>query len=391
MEARSARSKKTESEIREWNAGVNESVKKIVPRTGGKIDFWLLLAVLVLTGIGLYMSLTTSYYNNLLDGAASPMKTFYKQVIFTVAGIVVMFAMCFRWDYAVLVKNRLLYKLLWGACVVVLAAVLFLGSEANGAGRWINLGFISIQPSEFVKFAIAVCLAAYLQKHYRPSRKNFWIMLILIAGIPAALIFAQKAMSMTMIVLLMTFTVLLVSGASWVRLSLVVLMGVAAVVVGICLEPFRLERILDYAQGNLEYQALQSVYGFANGGLFGVGMNGSMQKYGFLPEAENDCVFSIFAEERGFFGVVLLIALYIFIIWRGLRIAQNARCRFGAYTAFGIIIMIAMQTVINMAVACALFPVTGQTLPMISVGGSALLANFMAFGLLLNISKDVYC
>ena len=379
----------TVAEVEEWNKSVNLGVGKITPRKGKtKIDVLLLIAIIALAAIGLCMVLSTSHYSSLLTGKTgiSAYEDFIDQAKYVIIGAALMVGLLLMPDY-VWIKKYAMF--LWIIGMVLLLMVLAFPSSANGADRWLKIGPIKIQPSEFVKYFVLAAMAAYLQKRYKPTNKRFFILLLLFV-IPTGLIFLQKALSMSIVLLGMGFIILLVSGTDAKKLVILASLGLVGGFAGLRFEEFRWTRTVAFAKGEWSDQTRQSLYALGNGGLFGRGMAGSRQKYGFLSESDTDFIFAIFGEEFGFVGVLVLVALYAFIIWRGIKIAMNARCRFGAYMAMGIISFFALQAIINMAVATNLIPVTGQTLPFISRGGSSIIANFGAFGILLNISRDIY-
>ncbi|MBQ9950502.1 MAG: cell division protein FtsW, partial [Clostridia bacterium] len=390
------------ADIRANNERILNNVRGIPKRQGGKVDFWLLAVIIALALFGLYMVLSTTYYNCLIENI-SPFYSFRKQTIILALGIGCMLVFALIDDYTWIKSWALL---LWGLGIASLILVYIVGSDANGAGRWIALGPVTIQPSEFVKYFTVIALAAWIHTCPFPVRtenkkRQFWLELaryavqLLCFGIPLLLVFFQPAMSMSIVIAVASLGIIFAAGMEWVKFGSTVLAGMVAAAVGIFSEPFRRERILSYFSGNIDalgtgMQAVQSKYAFASGNLFGKGMNYSRQKYNFLPESETDFIFPIIGEEFGFIGVILVVAAYAFVFWRGIQIASHARCRFGAYTALGITLIITLQALMNMMVATGIMPVTGQALPLISQGGSSLISHMCAFGILLNISKDRY-
>ena len=412
------------ADIRANNERILNNVRGIPKRQGGKVDFWLLAVIIALALFGLYMVLSTTYYNCLIENI-SPFYSFRKQTIILALGIGCMLVFALIDDYTWIKSWALL---LWGLGIASLILVYIVGSDANGAGRWIALGPVTIQPSEFVKYFTVIALAAWIHTCPFPVRtenkkRQFWLELaryavqLLCFGIPLLLVFFQPAMSMSIVIAVASLGIIFAAGMEWVKFGSTVLAGMVAAAVGIFSEPFRRERILSYFSGNAfmqqaaargiqaagengggsgmafmgtGMQAVQSKYAFASGNLFGKGMNYSRQKYNFLPESETDFIFPIIGEEFGFIGVILVVAAYAFVFWRGIQIASHARCRFGAYTALGITLIITLQALMNMMVATGIMPVTGQALPLISQGGSSLISHMCAFGILLNISKDRY-
>ena len=379
-------------------------MRAIPKRKRGKVDFILLLTVIVLALFGLYMVLSTTYYSNLVKGI-SAYHSFTRQCIYFGVGLVLMLFFMFMDDYAWIKTHSLA---IWIGAIVILILVFILGSSANGAGRWISFGSFTIQPSEFAKYMVVAVLAAYIHNHPYPVPKpggrkrlsNGWGNYIAMMGIfciPLALIFAQKALSMSIVLALSCIIMMIMSGVDMLKLGVTALGGVAGVLIVILKTPWRLDRVVEFLRWKLGFQvdeqgtilqSIQSTYAFGAGGLTGKGMIGSRQKYNFLPESETDFIFSIIGEEFGFIWVLVIIALYAILMIRGIHIANRARCRFGGYLALGITLIITMQTLINMFVASTLMPVTGQALPLISQGGSSLISHMAALGILLNISRE---
>ncbi|MEG2274602.1 MAG: putative peptidoglycan glycosyltransferase FtsW, partial [Clostridia bacterium] len=266
-----------------------------------------------------------------------------------------------------------------------------LGVESYGAKRWLNLGFFTIQPSEFAKFGAVIAISAFMAKRDMSKFRNV-IVVLLLGGIICALLLAEPNMSITICSVAVMFILLFIGGA---KLRHLVLLCVPVVVAGIILivaEPYRMQRLLAFINPwasplDEGYQLIQSYYALGSGGLFGVGLFNSRQKFLFLPFAESDFILSIIGEETGLIGILLLVLIFLFVVYRGIKIARHASDRFSAYTACGISAVIAVQTLLNVAVVCGAIPPTGLPLPFISAGGSSLVAYLGAIGLLLSISR----
>lgn len=292
------------------------------------------------------------------------------------------------------------------ATMLALAILVFpsrLGIKLLGAARWIDLGLVSFQPSEFLKFAIIVYLGAWLSKSQDtpdPSPKKSFLGLIspvapflLIIGLIALMLVLQPDVGTLTIIgataMLMFF---LAKTPLWQNSSIWAL-GLAALGLLIKFEPYRLRRWLIFLQPTKDpmgmgYQLKQSLIAIGSGGWFGRGLGLSRQKYGFLPQTIGDAIFPVFAEETGFIGAIALVLLFLVFIWQGFRISRLSKDKFSQLAAAGITFWIGFQALINICSMTGLLPLTGVPLPLISYGGSHLAAEMMALGLLLNISKQ---
>ena len=298
-----------------------------------------------------------------------------------------------------LVNYNALQKLKWPIIIVslVLLALVFvpgIGVENYGAKRWLNLGITTIQPSEIAKFAFIIFSASTLAKNYNKVKTFLGILPVAIVGaIICALIILEPNMSITMCVGLTVIIMLVLGGVSLKHFLLFFIPALALVPLLIIVEPYRMQRFMAFLdpwknpQGE-GFQLVQSLYSLGGGGLFGRGLGASRQKYLFLPFAESDFIFSIIGEELGFFGCFCLILLYVLIIWRITKIAIKAKDRFGCLLASGIASLIAIQTIINIAVVTGSIPPTGLPLPFISAGSTSLVVFMSAVGILLNIHKQ---
>ena len=279
-------------------------------------------------------------------------------------------------------------------CLVLLSLVFVpvLGVESYGAKRWLNLGFFTIQPSEYAKFGMVILLAKVASEKGANTLPKI-LLLFLIGGVVAVLLLLEPNMSITICVVMVTVIMIFVSGA---RLKHLVALVMPILVAGIGLifaEPYRVRRIfafLDPWASPLDegYQLIQSYYALGSGGLFGVGVGNSRQKYLFLPFAESDFILSVIGEEVGLVGVLFLVAIFLFIVIKGWLIAMRAKDRFSCYMVAGISAVIAVQTALNVAVVSGAVPPTGLPLPFVSAGGSSLVAYLVALGLMMNVSRQ---
>ena len=295
-----------------------------------------------------------------------------------------------RLDAFVLKKMR--YVIL--AISFVLLGIIFLpglGMESYGARRWINLGFMTMQPSEVAKFGYVIFAASYLSE--KGARRLRDIAAVLLPGAAMCLlIMLEPNMSITMCVMCVIFFMLLAGGISAGKMLLLLVPALLLVPVLILLEPYRLKRLMAFldpwaspkAEG---YQLIQSYYALGRGGLFGVGLFQSRQKYLFLPFAESDFIFSIIGEELGLVGAVVVMCLFATLIFFGFSTAANAKTRFEALLSAGVTFVIAIQTAVNLAVVTGCIPPTGLPLPLVSAGGSSLVSFMSAIGILLSVNR----
>lgn len=266
-----------------------------------------------------------------------------------------------------------------------------LGVESYGARRWLNFGLFSMQPSEIGKFAFVLSAAAYIDKKGVDTFKKMAVPL-LAGGAFCVLLLLEPNMSVTMIMLGLTLCMLFAGGAKGKHFAVLAVPILVAVPVLIAVEPYRLQRLLAFVNPWASpkgegYQLIQSYYALGSGGLFGVGFLHSRQKYMFLPFAESDFIFSVIGEEWGLVGAVVVMLAFVAVVYLGLRIAASADRRFDALLAYGITAVVALQTLLNVAVVTGCVPPTGVPLPFVSFGGSSLVCFFAAMGILLNIDR----
>lgn len=356
----------------------------------GKIDIVLVAAVSLLMALGVLMVYSASRYNAEVN-YGNKYYYMFKQLTGVVLGAVAMVA-CAIADYHVLKKLR--YVIL-AVSFALLVAVFIpgVGVENYGAKRWINLPFFTIQASEIAKFGFIIFTAAYMAKNYeKMSTFRGLIPVLAVGAAMCVLIIAEPNMSITMCMILLMFAMLFVGGASF-KHFLVLLVPVALLVpLLIVLEPYRLKRLTAFLNPwssplGEGYQLIQSFYALGSGGLFGLGLFNSRQKYLFLPFSESDFIFSVIGEELGLVGCAAVIAVYLVVIWRAIRIAKNANDRFGCYLSAGIAAIIAIQTAINIAVVTGSIPPTGLPLPFVSAGTSSLVVFCAGVGTLLSVER----
>lgn len=350
-------------------------------------DYSLLFIVIFLVCFGLVMLYSTSSYNGQVKFGDS---AFYlkKQLFATALGFGAMFAIS-RIDYHIWKSCWLLaYVGAFGLCTLVM----FVGTEANGSKRWLDLGFISFQPSELAKLAMIIFLAVIVSKMPGKMKEFSTVIKIMILALPMVGIVAVENLSTAIIILGIAVAMIFVASPKYLQF---IAMGAGVIAVGgifIIAATYRLERIqiwLEPEKYEKGFQTLQGLYAIGSGGLFGKGLGESMQKLGFVPEAQNDMIFSIICEELGLFGAACVILLFIFMLWRFMVIANNAPDLFGALLVTGILAHIAIQVILNIAVVTNTIPNTGISLPFISYGGTSVLFLMAEMGLALSVSRGI--
>ncbi len=313
----------------------------------------------------------------------------FKQLLGVVLGIFAMIFFTF-FDYHLLKKFR--YIIL--AVSVVLLILVFVpgfGVQSYGANRWVNILGISLQPSEITKFALILFLASYLSENHEKI-KTFKGLLpaLIVAGVLCVLVIIEPSMSVTMCLAFLTFFMLIIGGIN--KKHTLLFTGLAGLCVPLLIisEPYRMKRLFAFLdpwvspQGE-GFQLIQSLYSLGNGGLFGVGLFESRQKYLFLPFAESDFIFSIIGEEFGLVGSLALIAVFGVLVYFLIKIGLNAKDRFGCLLSCGVGILIAVQTLLNVAVVTGSIPPTGLPLPFISSGGTSVAVFMAGVGVALNV------
>ena len=368
-----------------------------------KFDYVLVITILLLLSLGVVMVLSASAPSSLSQNGSS-YTYFFKQFIFAVIGIIAMMFIS-KIDYRVYKKY---YWIIYIVSVLVLLLVLVpgLGRQVNGATRWIQIGGLGFQPSEITKIGLIIFYAGYLTDH-KKELGDFWrgfIKPLIFFAIPFLILYKiQNHLSVTLVIGLVTVVMMITSG---VRMMHFVATGGIGVIGALLLfvkgsmfgsdsasGSFRLDRIKTFFDpwsdaAGTGYQMIQSLYAIGSGGLFGVGLGNSKQKYLYIPEPQNDFIFAIVAEELGFVGCFIVIALFAIFVWRGIVISMKAEDMFGSLLAIGITSLVAFQAIINIAVVTASIPTTGMPLPFFSYGGTALGILLAACGILLNISRS---
>jgi len=350
----------------------------------------LVLGILILASVSASLSQekfgTTYYFLN-------------RQILWITLGIILAF---------LVFKIRLDFLKKWAPILLlinlILLAMVFLpgiGTDFGGATRWLNLGPISFQPSEFLKLTFILYLAAWLTsrteeivtvKKQKEFSQTLIAFLIVIGIISLLLIFQPDISTLGVIILVAGLIYFLANTPLWHSI-LMVLIGTGGLLTLIKLAPYRAARLLVFLKPETDpmgigYQIKQALIAVGSGGIFGLGLGMSVQKFGFLPQPISDTIFAILAEETGFIGCLILILLFLIFLWRGFKIAKESRDKFSQLAALGISSWIILQAFVNIGSMIGILPLTGIPLPFISYGGSALVAELVAIGILLNISRQ---
>jgi len=360
-------------------------------RTAGDMDYTFLLLVGVLVTFGLVMLLSASTPTaNVKFGRSYYF--FMRQLLYVVLGGGLMFFLSMI-DYRNLKPYARAFMLI---CVVLLVLVFLpgIGVSHNGSRRWINLGFMELQPSELMKVAIAMFFASLIEdKKYEIAKLKGLSMYMIWIGIVAVLLLLETHLSGTIVICGIALCVLLIGGAN---AGLIVGGGLAAgaAVIGLVAAflPTRMARITNFLNPFTDmrgtgYQTAQAVYAIGSGGIFGRGLGESVQKFSYLPEPYNDFIFAVTCEELGLIGAIVIIGMFIALIMRGIKIAMEAPDAFGTLTVCGIMAQIGIQTFLNIGVATASIPNTGVSLPFFSYGGTAIMILLAEMGIVLSVSR----
>ena len=365
--------------------------RRLKNRADATVDIPFLILVLLLLAVGLTMLYSASFAQSEYDtGYTVSTRYLQKQAVCAALGLVCMAAFS-------RIPAALWYRLAWplyGASIVLLLSVLVVGEEVNGARRWINLAGLQFQPSEIAKFTM-ILLFARLTRGFGSDARKFrygvlgFGMALLGILIPLAL---EKHLSAILLMGMVAVVMMFVAGTNPKWLLAGIGGAVLFVLVYISLMGYAGDRVTAWLHpeqdpGDTGYQILQSLYAIGSGGLFGLGLGKSRQKYLYLPFQYNDYIFAIICEELGLVGALLIIALFSAMILRGYWIALNARDRFSTVLAAGLVTLIAVQTALNLGVVTNLLPSTGIALPFFSYGGTALAVNLGEMGIVLSISR----
>ncbi len=348
------------------------------------VDHTLLALVLLLAAFGLVILFSTSEYNGRVRFHDSAYY-FRKQFFATALGLAAMYAVS-RMDYHFFVSLAPAAYLL---SLGLSTAVLLVGQEINGSKRWLNLGPLSFQPSEFAKAAVILFLAWQIDRT-RKDPSGFWFMCrTMLTLLPVAGLVGSNNLSTAIIILGIGVILIFVSNPKYMQFIGLGAAGMAFVALFLAAESYRLERLAiwrnpeAYEKG---FQTIQGLYAIGSGGIFGRGLGSSLQKLGFVPEAQNDMIFSIICEELGLAGACGLILIFILLLWRLCVVSMHSRDLQGALICGGIMGHMAIQVILNIAVVTNTIPNTGITLPFISYGGTSVVFLLAEMGLALSVS-----
>lgn len=353
-------------------------------------DKYFVTALLILSGFGLLMVFSASMYTSSVE-SSSGLSLFLKQAFFVVLGIFVMWLVS-RKNYRRWNNFRLACTLLI-VTILLLAAVLVVGMEVNGAKRWISLGFMTFQPSEFAKFTGVLYLSTVISQ--KPEVKKRFSKYTLYCIVPMLVICVlaaiEPSLSAAMAIGVAMLFVMFFGGIPFrFFLPYIAVMG-AGIGALLIKEPWRMERLnVLFGQNGLNYQISQSLLAIGSGGIFGRGLGNGKQKLLFLPELQNDFIFANIGEECGLIGCVLLLVLFGYILYRGFKIANSSKDEFGYLYTSSVIALLGFQVIVNIGVATSIMPVTGMALPFISAGGTSMVILFMMVGPIVNLSRGMH-
>jgi cell division protein FtsW len=355
-------------------------------------DFYILFSTIMLVFMGIIMVYSASSPKALIE-FGDPLYFFKRQLIWAVLGFIIMIILM-NIDYHIWKKHSTLIYIV----TIILGLLIFtpLGIELKGARRWINLGFTTFMPSDAIKLGSIIFFASFLEnKKDKVSKfKDGLIPAFLLIGISTGLVYLQKDLSTSITVAGTMLSMYFIAGMPYY--VLIISTGLASILFKMAVysegNEYRLERIKSFRDPFADklgdgYQIVQSLYALGSGGLFGVGLGKSKQKFFYIPEAYNDFIFSIIGEELGLIGTTFILSLYAIIIFRAYHVARNSNDKFAFFVASGIASLIGIQALMNIAVVTSSIPPTGINLPFISAGGTSLIFYLASVGILLNISR----
>ena len=359
----------------------------------------ILLVTLALVLLGLVMVYSSSMVKAISSGDDA---TYYvvRQAIYAVIGFV---ACVLIWKMPVmgLLRVEKTQWILCGLCWAFLVATFLFGTgdESWGAKRWLVIGSYSLQPSEFVKIGLVI-IFSYLYDEFRRGQvtlKDFGVKALVMVVVPLVFLYGtQSDLGTTMVIVVALMAVLWLGGCPAIVFGIIIVLGVAVVAVAVLATPYRLSRLLIYLNPWNDgmdglgdgWQIINSFWAFAEGGIFGLGLGNSYEKYSYLPMAETDFIYAIIGEELGLVGAVAVLALFVVLLIAGMRVAQRAQDSFSSLVAGGMTVMLIFQAFLNMGCAVGVFPTTGKPLPFISSGGSSLIASLMMIGFILSVCDE---
>lgn len=358
------------------------------------IDKCIFLTFVLLLTVGLVVLYAASYYNA-QDADGNPLAEVISQLMGIALGSVGMFVIL-RIDYRILQKPAVSGGLLIVSLILlVLVAIPGIGKLLNGSRRWLRIGPVSFQPSELAKYSAILFMARLLSQEKRDLTRFFsgLVPVFIMPGVMFFLILLQPNLSTAGSIVIVAAFMAMLAGARWRHMSIVGVLGACLGAFYAWSEPYRRARLLSFRDpfaqlSNEGYQLAQSLMAFGSGGLFGMGLGKGRQKYAFLPYPESDFIFAVVGEDMGLIGCIAILMLFALFVFFGLRTALRCPDRFGCLLAGGIVCMIGIQTVMNVAVVTGMMPTTGLPLPFFSAGGTSISVLMCAVGVLLNISRN---
>ena len=358
------------------------------------MDKCIFLTFVLLLTVGLVVLYAASYYNA-QDADGNPLAEVISQLMGIALGGVGMFVIL-RIDYRILQKPTISGGLLIVSLILlVLVAIPGVGKLLNGSRRWLRIGPVSFQPSELAKYSAILFMARLLSQEKRDLNRFFTglVPVFIMPGVMFFLILLQPNLSTAGSIVIVAAFMAMLAGAKWRHMSIVGVLGACLGAFYAWSEPYRRARLLSFRDpfaqlSNEGYQLAQSLMAFGSGGLFGMGLGKGRQKYAFLPYPESDFIFAVVGEDMGLIGCIAILTLFALFVFFGLRAALRCPDRFGCLLAGGIVCMIGIQTVMNVAVVTGMMPTTGLPLPFFSAGGTSISVLMCAVGVLLNISRN---
>lgn len=375
---------------------VEQSVSNLQLSMGRFIDMKMFYALLILCGIGLTM-VTSTTVEIAYKGYEDAFFYVKKQLVFLLFGLAAIFVMS---------RMRLAFWEQLGPLLLVVSVVLLVmvlipgvGRTVNGSSRWLAVGSISLQVSEFAKVAMIIYLSGYIVRHGLKVQTKFGAFLnpLVILSVIVLLLMLEPDFGSAVVLAATVFMMLYLGGVRMIPFLLFTLCSVGVMALLVVSSPYRMQRMISFMNPwadpyNSGFQLTQALIAIGNGGFFGVGFGESVQKLFYLPEAHNDFVFAVLAEEMGLLGVAVLLTAYVILIWRCFDLASKAQHQkmiFAQNIAYGCGIWFAVQTTISLSVNMGVLPTKGLSLPFLSVGGSNLLASCLAIGLLVRVYIEV--
>lgn len=353
-------------------------------------ELWFVLTILLILGIGVLSIYSVTYHKP----SMASLPVYGKQMLWIAMGWVVFLVFAF-YDYHKIARYSVFF---YGGCIVLLIAVLWVGHTGRGSQRWLPLGSFNIQPSEWVKLAVIFVLARFFSSRQRQQGLNTQELLIstFIVIIPAVLVLKQPDLGTTLAIFFIVGVMLFLTGLPSKRVGFLILLGAMAFpflweIAWSSLKGYQQRRLSAFLNPSLDpmgqgYHALQSKIAIGSGGLLGKGLwGGTQSQLKFLPEGHTDFIFSVFAEEWGFIGAIVLLGLYLLLIWWGVETAYKAKDTLGTLMAGGVVAMLLFYIIVNIGMTIGIAPVVGVPLPLMSYGGNSILTTMAALGLLLNI------